>query len=132
MTVAEGLALQVLTPAETIVSAESVSIVRARLTDGGWIGILPRHAPLIAETVAGDLRYRDAGGEHTVCLAAGILHVEQDCVTVLTSGYAQQDAEAGNTSETEMRFDRLAEALLNRGNSNLETGPPGGAAGDDA
>ena len=120
--------LQVLTPAETIISTESISIVRARLADGGWIGILPRHAPLIAETVAGDLRYRDAGGEHAVCLAAGILHVEKDCVTVLTSGYAQHDEEAEDVSETEMRFDRLAKALLNRRILDSETGPSSGPA----
>ena len=132
MTTVEGLMLQVLTPAQTLVSAEGVSIVHARLADGGGIGIMPRHAPLIAETVAGDLRYADASGEHTVYLAAGILQVVKDSVTVLTSGPADADEVVTYVSEDETRFTRLAEALLSHREQDSKLGQGAGAAEGNA
>ena len=60
--------------------------MQARLTDGATIGIWPRHAPLIAETVEASVRYADAAGEHSIKLRAGILHVDAGGVIVLTPG----------------------------------------------
>jgi F0F1-type ATP synthase epsilon subunit len=80
------LRLTVLTPAETLLDVEEVAWVQARLADGGGIGIYPRHAPLLAETVTAPLRYADSSGEHTLGVEAGILQVDGDGVTILTSG----------------------------------------------
>jgi len=110
MATAKGLHLQVLTPTQMLVSADGVSIVHAQLADGGGIGILPGHAPLIAETVTAALRYRDDAGEHEIPLAAGILQVEQDSVTVLTRGQADP-TEAAHT-KAKAHYGRLAQALL--------------------
>ena len=49
--------LTVLTPAETLLEVEGVKWVRVQLADGGGISIWPGHAPLLAETVAAELRY---------------------------------------------------------------------------
>jgi F0F1-type ATP synthase epsilon subunit len=78
----EPLGLRVITPIETIVKAEDVAWVRVTLADEGGLGIYPGHAPLLAETLAGALRYADAAGEHVVELSAGILSIQKDVVTV--------------------------------------------------
>ena len=83
------LRLTVLTPAETLLDVEEVAWVQARLADGGGIGIYRGHAPLLAETITAPLRYADASGEHTLEVEAGILQVDSDGVTILTSGLVQ-------------------------------------------
>ncbi|NLF01980.1 MAG: hypothetical protein GX601_13485 [Anaerolineales bacterium] len=82
----EPIHLVVLTPSEVLLASSQVKQVHAHLADGGSIGILPRHAPLIAETVAAPLTYVDEQGRHTLELEPGILHIDRSGVTVLTSG----------------------------------------------
>jgi F0F1-type ATP synthase epsilon subunit len=114
------LRLQVLTPAESLLEAEDVSWVQARLADGCGIGIYPGHAPLLAETVDAPLRYADEAGEHNFEVEAGILQIDDDnAVTVLTSGASRASSESSTiptvAEDTEEReFHRLAEELLNR------------------
>lgn len=78
----EPLNLRVITPVETVVKAEGVAWVRVTLADEGGLGIYPGHAPLLAETLAGSLRYADEVGEHDIDLTAGILSIQKDVVTV--------------------------------------------------
>ncbi|MBM4464360.1 MAG: F0F1 ATP synthase subunit epsilon [Chloroflexi bacterium] len=80
----ETLWLRVITPEGVHLRAEGVQIVEAWLTDGA-IGILPRHAPLVAALAPGELVYEDEGGRHTLTLAAGILRVAEGGITVLTT-----------------------------------------------
>ena len=101
------LRLTVLTPAETPLNVGEVAWVQARLADGGGIGIYPGHAPLLAETVTALLRYADPSGEHILDLEAGILQVDDNSVTILTSGLAETSEVSDGT-----RFDRLARELL--------------------
>ena len=68
----EPLRLRVITPVKTVVEAVDVAWVQVALADGGGLGIFPGHAPLLAETVAGGIRYADGAGEHTVEIASGI------------------------------------------------------------
>lgn len=72
--------------------------MRARLADGGPIGIYPGHAPLLAETITAPLRYADGSGEHMLHLEAGILQVDDEGVTIFTSGLVQT-SEVAETSE---------------------------------
>ena len=118
---ARPLRLTVLTPAETLLDLGEAAWVQVRLADGGGIGIYPGHAPLLAETVAAPLRYADPSGEHALDLEAGILQVDGDGVTIFTSGSLQareglqppHDPASGSVPVSrEMRFDRLAQALL--------------------
>lgn len=118
---ARTLRLTVLTPAETLLDLGQAAWVQVRLADGGPIGVYPGHAPLLAETITAPLRYADPSGEHVVDLEAGILQVDGDGVTVFTSGSHRAregsqpplDSESGaGAGSGEMRFDRLARALL--------------------
>jgi F0F1-type ATP synthase epsilon subunit len=112
---AKTLRLTVLTPAETLLAVGQAAWVQVRLADGGGIGIYPGHAPLLAETVDAPLRYADASGEHALELETGILQVDGDGVTIFTSGsyQAREGSQSPrDSSSEEMRFDRLARALL--------------------
>lgn len=116
---ASSLYLQVLTPAETLLRVEAARWVHVRLADGSGITIYPGHAPLLAETVTASLRYADPSGEHGFDARAGILLIEDDRVTVLTSGESEPAERATPSVVSEdRRFDRLARELQAR----LETG----------
>jgi F0F1-type ATP synthase epsilon subunit len=122
--VAEPFRLVVLTPVKTLIEAAGVAWVQIQLADGAPIGIYPGHAPLLAETVDGPLRYADEAGEYSLDLLAGILSTSHDGVTVLTAGLAHDGRAVGwRTEESseyvgageeaeEPRFERLAQALL--------------------
>lgn len=84
----KSMNLRVWTLSEVILDAEYVYWVKLDLVDGG-IGIHPGHAPLVAETVQSHLRYGDEAGEHSMLLEAGLLHVDQNGVTISTSGLAE-------------------------------------------
>jgi F0F1-type ATP synthase epsilon subunit len=91
------LRLTVLTPGKTLLDTRGVAWVKARLTDGAGIGIWPLHAPLVAETVRGRVNYADEAGEHSLDLEAGILQVDGDGVTILTSSMSGGDAPSDGT-----------------------------------
>jgi F0F1-type ATP synthase epsilon subunit len=105
----------VLTPAETLLEVEAVEKVRLKLEDGGWLSIYPLHAPLIAETMAGNVSYIEEGMMRSINVAAGILQIAGGDITIFTSG--EIGAEAAGRSPEELaeeaeRFDRLARQLL--------------------
>jgi F0F1-type ATP synthase epsilon subunit len=124
--VAESFLLTVWTPGEALLEVDGVLEICALLTDGS-IGIFPGHAPLLAETVAGPLRYVDETGEHRVDLEIGILQIERHKVAVYTSGFVGQTSHEGDEaskSEAE-QFDRLTWELMDI----LAVGPSGSFGG---
>ena len=80
--------LQVRSPEQVLLDVPAVSRVQAQLVDGP-ITILRGHIPLVGETAAGVLRYRAGdGSDGEIRLRPGILRVERERITVLTSGPA--------------------------------------------
>jgi F0F1-type ATP synthase epsilon subunit len=113
--VARSLYLQVLTPAKTLLQVNAARWVHVRLADGAGISIYPGHAPLLAETITTSMRYADASGEHEFDARAGILKIENNHVTLFTSGEPEPaDQSAPFNAPEEPRFDRLARALTAR------------------
>ena len=113
------LRLTVLTPEQTLLDIQRVGWVQAQLADGGPIGVYPGHAPLLAETVAAPLRYKDPSGEHALDLNAGILQVNGKGVTVFANIQTQtsrisDEPQVRTTLEVshDKHFDRLAQELL--------------------
>jgi len=97
--------LSVLTPAQTLLDAQEVAWVQARLADSGSVGIYPGHAPLLAETIAAPLRYADPSGVHTLDLEAGFLQVEGEGVTIFTSGQGQPAGPRQTAEQERQPFD---------------------------
>lgn len=60
----------------------------------GLIGILPRHAPLLALLGSGVLVVRAAGGEQRFRVAGGFVQVRDNVVRVVAEQAAPLDAEA--------------------------------------
>lgn len=106
--------LVIQTPEEVVLEAWDVRWVQVRLADGGEIGILPGHAPLLAETLTAPVRYADDVGEHAVPVHAGILQITPGQVSIYTTGLAEEGvipATPVDLGESN-RFARLMETLL--------------------
>ena len=78
---ADSLALEVVTP-ERLVVREEVATVQVPAANG-YLGVLPGHAPLLAELGTGSLSYETGGRRHYVAVQGGFLEVLQDRVRVL-------------------------------------------------
>ena len=78
----------------------------------GEVGILPRHAPLLARMKPGEVRVRSGGEELFFYVSGGILEVQPHVVTVLadTAQRAKDIDEAAALKAKE----RAEEALKNR------------------
>lgn len=109
------LELRIITP-ERVVFDEAVEAVVATAWDGE-IGILPRHAPMIALLGIGEFRARRAGSYQYFAVHEGFLHVKDDVVTVLAPA-------AETADELEQEEARLAE-LVRAGDSLLQSTIPG-------
>jgi len=116
--VADPFRLTVLAPTGTLLEAEGVTWVRARLSGSAPLSVYPGHAPLIGETEAAPLEYADRAGEHALELEGGILQVEEGGVTLFVGGPMRQisgETQISTTAqilEDDIEFDRLARQLL--------------------
>lgn len=77
--------LVIRTPVMTALDVQGVDWVEVQLADGGPIRILPGHAPLLAETRAGEIRYVDGAGERAFRVRAGVLSISPGQVQIFTS-----------------------------------------------
>lgn len=113
------LSLEILTPEGTLLEADSLFSVNIPLADGSPIGIRPGHAPLIAETVQGSVRFRSDEGERQIELHAGVLDIRDNRVIILTHGKVSgTPLEIVDGSETE--YDRLMGSLIEKINLNQD------------
>ena len=105
---ARELTLRLITP-EHIPVDTTVSAVTVPALDGE-IGILPRHAPLIAALDTGIVRYTAGASEHEVFVDGGFAQVRGDTVRVLSpvgEPKAEIDLERAREAERRAR-ERLA------------------------
>ena len=109
----KSMHLRVWTPGEVILDAECVYWVKLDLVDGS-IGIRPGHAPLLAETISAPLRYGDEAGEHSMILEAGLLHIDQNGVTISTSSLADTAPTDERRNGVEAHYSLLAQTLFTK------------------
>jgi len=124
--------LTIVTPERPVVH-ESVLAVSIP-GKGGYLGILPGHAPLLSELKAGELSYTVHNADHYVAVSWGFAEVLPDRVTILAqtseraeeidverARRAKQRAEQrlGKPSEVEVNQER-AQAALERAMARLE------------
>ncbi|MFN2433063.1 MAG: ATP synthase F1 subunit epsilon [Gemmatimonadota bacterium] len=107
------LQLRIITP-ERVVFDEPVDSVVATAWDG-QIGILPRHAPMIALLGIGEFRAKRGGSYLYFAVDEGFLHVERDVVTVLAGGAAsaeELDAERAQLAQIVRSRDSLLQSTI--------------------
>lgn len=63
---------------------QNVEFLRASLSNGYPISILPNHAPLIGQISAGVLKYRISAADHTLPISDSILFVQDNLIKILT------------------------------------------------
>ncbi len=77
----------------------------------GYLGILPGHAPLLTELMAGELEYTSGNTKHAMCVNWGFAEVLGDRVIVLTEAAERVDEiDVGRAEKAKER----AEELLKR------------------
>ena len=79
---AEAITLRIITP-ESIVLDTTASSVRIPGTDG-QLGVLPKHASMVAALSAGELFYTEGGKEHCRFIGAGFAEVRQDTIRIVS------------------------------------------------
>jgi len=106
---AETIQLEIVTPERLVVSepAEYIEIPG----EGGHLGILPGHAPLISEVAPGELMYRNGNQTKRLAVAWGFVEVLQTKVTILAE--AAEKAEEIDTARAEAAK-KKAEAELQK------------------
>ncbi len=76
----------------------------------GELGILPRHAPLLCQLKAGELRIRKGEEEDQVFVSGGFMEVQPDMVTVLAdTAERATDIDEAQAIEAERRARELLE-----------------------
>jgi len=119
------LRFSVLTPGKTLLDVANVSKVRLKLADNGWLSIYPRHAPLLAETLAGPVTYTTTGARDeaeatfSLSLSESILQIEENNVTLFSGGELTaataimgEESDADTVDADAAHFDRLARVLM--------------------
>ncbi len=83
--------IEIAVPSGQVLDTE-VSHVQLPLTTG-YLGVLPGHAPMLAEVGTGELAYTDPDGtEHCLAVDGGIVEILADRVRLLATT-AERDAE---------------------------------------
>jgi F-type H+-transporting ATPase subunit epsilon len=113
--VADTFQLEIVTPEKKVVdtAADEVQIPGK----GGYLGILPGHAPLITELAVGEIKFRSGGEEQRLAVAWGFAEVLPDKVTVLA-----ESAERPNEIDVERarKAKERAEQRLASGDANVD------------
>jgi F0F1-type ATP synthase epsilon subunit len=111
----ELLSFTVVTPSGSLVDVQEVRKVRVRLVDKGLLSVYPYHAPLIGETLSGEVLFIVGDQERRLNLRSGILFVRENSISVYTSGELGEEStesRAEDEAERAERFDRLASVLM--------------------
>lgn len=84
------LTLHILTPEGSILEVEDLLAISVPIPGSGTIGLRPGHAPLLAETSTGMVKFRSDSQEGEINLYPGVLNVRQNTVVILTAGEVTQ------------------------------------------
>jgi F-type H+-transporting ATPase subunit epsilon len=127
---ADTIQIEVVTPERMVLkeTADGIQIPGK----GGYLGILPGHAPLITELAVGEISYRHAGETRRISVAWGFAEVLPDKVTILAETAERADEidvsraqSAKQRAEEELEKagpsgDEAAQVALQRANTRIE------------
>jgi len=108
---AETIQLEVVTPERQVVDEQAEYIEIPALT--GYIGVLPGHAPLIAELAVGEINYRTGSDVKRLAVAWGFAEVLAHKVTILAE--TAERAEDIDVSRAQAAKQRAEDALRTAG-----------------
>jgi F-type H+-transporting ATPase subunit epsilon len=113
---ADTIQIEVVTPERMVLkeTADGIQIPGK----GGYLGILPGHAPLITELAVGEISYRQAGETRRISVAWGFAEVLPDKVTILAE--TAERAEEIDISRAQSAKQRAEEELKKAGPSGDE------------
>ncbi len=104
---ADTIELEIVTPERLVVKTRAEEIqIPGR---GGYLGVLPNHAPLITELAVGEISYTDAGATTRLAVAWGFAEVLPDKVTILAE--SAELAEEIDVPRAEAARDRALEQI---------------------
>jgi F-type H+-transporting ATPase subunit epsilon len=108
---AETIQLEIVTPERLVVqdAVEEVTIPGK----GGYLGILPGHAPLITEVAVGQIAYRSSGSVKRLAVAWGFAEVLPEKVTILAE--TAEKSEEIDVSRAQSAKQRAEEELRKAG-----------------
>ncbi len=112
---ADTIQLEIVTPDRMIVSdtAQEIQIPGK----GGYLGILPGHAPLITEIAVGEITYRSGNETKHIAVAWGFAEVLPEKVTILAeTAERAADIDVARAEQARQR----AEARLKQGGADLD------------
>ncbi|MEN6547494.1 MAG: F0F1 ATP synthase subunit epsilon [Armatimonadia bacterium] len=104
------LHVEIVTPEGPIYTGEVDGLVAPGIN--GYFGLLPNHAPLIAELGIGDLRLRQGTEWQHYAVAGGMLHIRDGKVTII--GDAVERAADIDIERAEQAAERARERLARR------------------
>lgn len=107
------LSLRVLTPDGLILEETSLTSINIPLVAGGNIGIRPGHAPLIAETALGRIKYRKNKEQFEVQFHSGIVNIRNNVVLILTAGKVSE-TNSFQEDTNNLEYERLMQSLLEK------------------
>jgi F-type H+-transporting ATPase subunit epsilon len=100
--VAGELTLRVITPDRVALDVRADSVVFP--ASDGLVGVLPRHAPMVAALDAGALTFKSAGGEQAMFVSGGFAEVRDNTVRLVTqAGELASDIDEARAREAEQR-----------------------------
>lgn len=73
--------IEVVTPSRKVLSREVESLVVP--TSEGYIGVLPKHAPLVTNLGIGIARFSAGGKEEKMAICGGFMEIFQDSVSIM-------------------------------------------------
>ena len=108
---ADALKLEIVTPAGVVYSEDVEMVTLPSIA--GQMGILPRHVPLIAQMVPGEMIVRKEGRETFITAGEGLIEVTPDRVAILTDlAIAADRIDEAKAEEARQRAEtRLQEKL---------------------
>lgn len=106
------LTLKVFTPNGLLYEFTELSTINVPLANGYPLGVLPGHAPLIAGTAQGKVRFSGNNKNGALSFHAGILSIRDNVIIIFTAGELGETNQS-QAKEEDIKYNRLMETLVN-------------------
>jgi F-type H+-transporting ATPase subunit epsilon len=114
---AKKLHIEIVTHDGIVFQGEADSLVAPGVA--GYFGMLPHHAPLIAELGIGDLRLRQGAHWRHIAISGGILHIRDGRVVVMAD--AAELAQDIDVTRARQAVERARQRLTRRRAPDIDT-----------